>query len=127
MSTTAGRERGLRDRPLGKLALLLGVLLVAFVVARGCGSGELNVDEQEAISIARRAIDYRPERVQVRLVRRGVRSRAFWAVSLSTRTAGGSFENVTVVVVDARTGRIDEVHRERSGRRGRTRERPRDM
>ena len=100
------------------------MLLVAFFVARACGSGELDVDEQEAIAIARRAIDFTPENVQVRLVRRGVRSRAFWAVSLSTRSAAGTFENVTVVVVDARTGRIDEVHRERSRARARTRPAP---
>jgi hypothetical protein len=109
VSTDAGTKRGLRDRPLGKIALLLGVLAVALVVARGCAGAGSEIPKEDAIEIARREVDYEPDRTQVRLVRRGFQSRPFWAVSLSLLDERGNFERVTVVVVDARTRRIEEI------------------
>jgi hypothetical protein len=109
LSTDAGTRPALRDRPLGKLALLFGVLALAFVVARGCAGAGDEIPKEEAIEIARRQVDYEPDRTQVRLLRRGFQSRPFWAVSLSLLDERGDLERVTVVVVDARTRRIEEI------------------
>ena len=107
--TTAGTRPGLRDRPLGKLALLAGVLLLALLVSRGCGSSGDEISKEEAIAIAEREVAYRPDRVQVRLVRRGFQSRPFWAVSLATLDSRGRLDRVTVVLVDAQTRDVEEV------------------
>ena len=107
--TTAGTARGLRDRPLGKVALLLAVLLVAFLVSRSCGATETRLDKDEAIELAKREVPYSPDRVQVRYLKRGLKSRGFWAVSLSTVRDDGSLDKVRVVVLDAQTGDVAEV------------------
>ena len=89
---------------------MLGVLLLALAVSRSCASTESQISEEEAIEIAKREIDYEPERTVVRLVRRGVpTSRPYWAVSLSTVDARGDLDRVTVVLVDARTREVAEV------------------
>jgi hypothetical protein len=85
------------------------VLLVAFVVAKGCVGAGSEISKEEAIRIATREVDYRPERTQVRLVRQGFQSRPYWAVSLSTLDGRGALERVTVVLVDARTREVAEV------------------
>ncbi|HYY77109.1 MAG TPA: hypothetical protein VE644_12390 [Gaiellaceae bacterium] len=108
-SSDAGSGRGLRDRPLGKVALLLAVLLLAFLASRSCASRETEISRDEAVEIARGEIDFEPDRVAVRFVPRGVQSRPSWAVSLSTEDAEGVLERVTVVVVDGQTGDVAEV------------------
>jgi hypothetical protein len=105
----AGSGRGLRDRPLGKVALLLAVLLLAFVASRSCASRDTDVSQDEAVEIAREEVDFEPDRVSVRFLPRGVQSRPSWAVSLSTENPQGELERVTVVVVDGSTGEIQEV------------------
>ncbi|MDQ3889280.1 MAG: hypothetical protein M3312_01885 [Actinomycetota bacterium] len=85
------------------------MLVVAFLVSRSCGSSHAEVDYHEAIAIAKREIDYKPDRVGVRILKRGVRSQPFWAVSLSSLDASGRITRSTLVVVDATTGRVDEV------------------
>jgi peptidase YpeB-like protein len=108
-SSDAGARRGLRDRPLGRIAILLAVLLIAFVASRSCASVGNRISQDEAVAIAKKQVDYVPEKVQVRLLKRGIQSRPFWAVSLSTVAPNGSLERVTVVVIDARSGRVDEI------------------
>ena len=113
MPTDAPKARGLRDSPLGKAAILAVVLLAAFAVARSCGSRDTEVSKEEAAEIARREIDYEPDRVLTRFVPRGIHSRPAWAVSLSTVAASGELDRVTVVVVDGHTGRVVEIRRQR--------------
>ena len=113
MPTGAGLRRDLRDSALGRALLLLAILAVAFVAARGCASRDTEVSKEEAVEIAREEVDYEPERVMTRFVPRGARSRPNWAVSLSTVGAGGRLENVTVVVVDARDGEVVEIRKQR--------------
>lgn len=86
------------------------MLLLALLVSRACtGSGD-EISKDEAVAIAERQIDYRPERTLVRLIRRGApQSRPYWAVSLSTLDSAGRPDRVTVVVVDARTRTVAEV------------------
>jgi hypothetical protein len=86
------------------------VLLLALAVSRGCASSSSEISQEEAIAIAKREVEYEPDRTLVRLIRRGVpNSRRFWAVSLSTLDTNGRPDRVTVVVVDARTRAVDEV------------------
>ena len=111
MPTGAGTRRALRDTPLGKAALLVAVLLAAMLVARSCASRDTQVSKDEAVEIARAEVDYEPDRVMTRFVPRGIRSRPSWAVSLSTVTAAGRLDEVTVVVVDGRTGEVVEIRK----------------
>jgi peptidase YpeB-like protein len=108
-STNAGTRRGLRDHPLGRVAILVLILLLAFVASKSCAGVGNRISQEEAVTIARKHIDYTPERVMVRLLKRGVQSRPFWAVSLSTVRPDGSLGRVTVVVVDARSGDVEEI------------------
>jgi hypothetical protein len=51
---------------------------------------------------------------QVRLVRQGINARPFWAVSFSIPAADGDgYARVTTVRVDANTGTVEAVNRER--------------
>ena len=82
---------------------------MAFLATRGCASRETEVSKEQAVEIAREEIDYEPERVMTKFVARGIQSRPSWAVSLATLRDDGSFERVTVVVVDGRTGDVVEI------------------
>ena len=84
-STNAGRGRGLRDRPLGRIALLVAVLTFSFLVAQTCGSSQPDVSADEAVEIARAEIDFEAPEYQIRNVPRGFERRA-WIVDLYTGT-----------------------------------------
>jgi hypothetical protein len=111
LPTDAGTARGLRDRPLGKVAIVLAVLVAAFIVSKSCGAVGDEVSQEQAVAIARQEIDYEPERVMVRLLKQGLKSRPYWAVSLATFTDTGALERATVVVVDARSGDVTQIRR----------------
>lgn len=116
MPSTAGETaRALRDRPLGRILVVAMLLLVALLVARTCGAVHTDVSEEQAIAIAKERIAYAANHVQVRLIKRGLKSRPFWAVSLSQEQADGTLRNITVVVVDARTGVVTEVRHSDTG------------
>ena len=91
--------------------MLAAVLLLAVLVSKSCGSRESEVSKEEAIAIAREEVDYAPERVGVRFLPRGFQSLPTWAVSLALLDDAGELERVTVVVVNARTGAVEEVRR----------------
>jgi uncharacterized membrane protein YkoI len=96
--------------PRRTIVALIAILFVAaFVVSRSCQHREVRIDQQRAIAIAREQIDYQPDRAAVRLIRRGVPSRAYWAVSLPSAKPKRS----TTVVLSATTGKVVEVTRER--------------
>lgn len=64
---------------------------------------------EEAIEIARQEVDFEPDRISLRFLPRGFQSRPTWGVSLIAVGADGAIERVVVVVVDARTGDVEEV------------------
>jgi hypothetical protein len=109
-STAANSARALRDRWPVRLAALLVVLLAAFLVSRSCGSSGVEISQERAIAIAKRQLDFEPECVQVRVFRGGLRSQAFWAVSLWTLDRQGRFERVAVVQINATTGEVTSVN-----------------
>jgi hypothetical protein len=115
-STDAGSKpepsRPFRDRPLGRILILAVVLLVAFVATKSCASRDSEVDQDEAVEIAREEIDFEPDRTMVRFLPRGVNSRPFWAVSFSDLGPDEQPERTTVVVVDATNGEIEEIRRQ---------------
>ncbi len=100
---------GLRDRPLGKIAILAVVLLAAFLVSRSCGETRTDVSQAEATEIARAQIDFEPNDVRVRLQKRGIDSQPFWLVGLGVKRSDGCYERAVSVVVHANTGAIEEV------------------
>jgi hypothetical protein len=116
LPTDAGSEpaprRTIRDRPIGRILLLVAVLVVAFVASKSCASRDTEVESDEAVEIAREQVDYEPDRVMVRFTPRGIDSTPHWAVSLSVTDDAGNLERVTVVVVDARNGAVVEIDRE---------------
>lgn len=87
------------------------VLLVALLVSRSCGRTVTKVNQDQAIAIAKQQIDFTPNNVMVRILKRGFRSEPFWAVSLSQKQPDGQLANVTVVVVNATTGEISEIRK----------------
>ena len=88
------------------MAAIATLLLVALLVSRSCAAADRKVSQERAISIARAATPFEPDRVQIRLVQRGIPPRAVWAVSLYDVTADGAPTRVNVVLVDGRTGEI---------------------
>jgi hypothetical protein len=90
------------------VAILAAVLVAALLVARSCGATETAVSKDEAIEIARGEVDFTPDDVRVRLIKRGIQSQEFWLVGL----ARGQTEAVNVVI-DADTGAVAEVRRAR--------------
>jgi hypothetical protein len=104
-------RRGLRERPLGKLLLLVLVLVAAFAVARTCGSANQNVSKEEAIEIATRNVGFEPCRqsgcVVIRALRRGIPSRLYWLVGLADELdAEGQQVRARTVLIDVETGEV---------------------
>jgi len=108
-STDAGTKRGLRDFPLGRIAILVAVLLIAFVVSKSCGNNHPDVPSAEAIDIAKRQIDFAPDGVQIKNVPRSLQQRRVWVVSLYTGTATAP-QLCKLVEIDAKTGAVNSVN-----------------
>jgi peptidase YpeB-like protein len=108
LSTDAGIKRGLRDAPLGRIALLVAVLLIALLVSKSCGDNHAAVPSREAIDIAKRQIDFVPDGVQIKNVPRSLQQQRAWVVSLYTGTATAP-EKCRLVEIDADTGAVTSV------------------
>ncbi len=98
--------RDLRDSRLFRVAALAAVLLVALLVSRSCAASDRQVSQERAISIARAATPFEPDKVQIRLVQQGIPPRAVWAVSLYNVGPSDIPMRVNLVLVDGRTGVI---------------------
>jgi hypothetical protein len=97
----------------GVLAIV-ALFAVTAVAAQSCQQAQVRISEQRAISTARPEAGFAPERTQVRLVRQGLTGHPFWAVSFSVRDrAGEGYSRLTTVRVDANTGEVAAVNRER--------------
>lgn len=86
--------------------LVLGLALVHFA-----GRNEKKVSQDEALVIARPRIDFTPNGHLIRYIRRGIPSHGFWVVTYYIRNAVGVYKRVTVVFVDATSGKVTEVRR----------------
>jgi hypothetical protein len=105
-STARSVGRDLRDSWIFRVAFLVAVLLLAFAVARGCGSAGRNVSSDEAVEIARESVAEERDRHQVRFVQQGIPPHPYWAVSLYDLGARGRPIRVILVLVDASDGRV---------------------
>ena len=105
MHFDAGKRRGLRDSLAGKIVLLVAVLLLAFLVARTCGSSAPEVSQEEAIEIAKGEVDFEPNQVQIRNVPRGIEGQRSWMVSLYTGTPTDPQE-CRIVEIEADSGDV---------------------
>jgi hypothetical protein len=106
-------QRPLRPSKRGVIAFL-ALLAVTAVAAQSCQQAQVRVSKEQAIATARGEAGFTPERTQVRLVRQGLQSHPFWAVSLSIPAdSGDGYDRLTTVRVDANTGEVDAINRER--------------
>jgi hypothetical protein len=103
----AAQSRDIRDRPLFRIGALVTVLLVAFLATKSCARHENKISQDEAVVIARKQIDFTPDKVQVRYIPQGVPPVYFWAVSLYT-VKNGVPARVQVVLVNATTGAVEK-------------------
>jgi NAD(P)H-flavin reductase len=94
--------------------VIVGVLVLAFVVARGCQQSQVRVSKEQAIATAKREVDFTARRTNVRLLRQGVNSKPYWFVNLSVPgQAPGSIRRLSVVKIDANNGKVVEVDKQR--------------
>jgi hypothetical protein len=90
---------------------MVGLLALGLVLVKVLGSGKPHVSEDRAVAIARPRIDFKPQDHQIRFIRRGIPPRGYWVVSFYIRRQGGGYKRVTVVLVDAQSGKVTEVRR----------------
>jgi hypothetical protein len=88
--------------------------VIAFA-AQSCQQSQVRLSKEQAIETARPEAGFDPQRTQVRLVRQGVTGHPFWAVSFSVAAPGTTddYTKLTTVRVDANTGTVEAVNRER--------------
>jgi len=90
------------------------VLLFAFFVVRGCQQDEIRVTQEQAVAIAREQVDFEPRRTQIRFLRQGLNGQPNWVVSLSIPGANDNeFRRLAVVRIDANTGEVNGMARQR--------------
>jgi hypothetical protein len=93
------------------IAVLLAVTAFA---AQSCQQSQVRLTKEQAIAKARAEAGFQPDRTQIRLVRQGLTGHPYWAVSFSVPAASGDgFAKLTTVRVDANTGTVEAVNRER--------------
>jgi hypothetical protein len=121
VTQTARREVGRWGTPLTgggptwlRAAVILAVLVVAFVAAQTCQKSSIRLDKNQAIARAEREVDFTPVREQVRLLRQGLTSTPYWMVSLSRPgKRQGTFSRLVVVRINANSGKVETVIRDR--------------
>jgi hypothetical protein len=97
--------------PWPRVLALVALVGAIIFVANSCQRSQVRIDQDRAVATARAQVDFRPRAEQVRLVRQGLTSHPYWAVSLSTpaRPPQSGFEELAVVKVDANTGEVVSV------------------
>jgi hypothetical protein len=93
--------------------LVVGIFALSLVAAQTCQKRQIRVTKGAAVATATRAVDFRPTRTQVRLVRQGLNGHPYWAVSLSIPAKGGDgFTRLTTARVDANSGKLVSLTRD---------------
>jgi hypothetical protein len=96
------------------VALFVALFAVTIFAAQSCQQSQVRLSKERAIATARPQAGFTPQRTQVRLVRQGLNSHPFWAVSFSVPAASGDgYARLTTVRVDANTGKVAAVNREK--------------
>jgi len=92
--------------------VVLAIFAVSAVFAQTCQQSQVRLSKDQAIARAEQQVSFDPTNRQVRLVRQGINSRPFWAVSLSVPDDAGGFSQLTTVRIDANTGKVEAVTNE---------------
>jgi hypothetical protein len=90
---------------------MVALLVLGLVLTRVLGRTNTKVSKDDAIAVARPKVDFKPQGHNIRLVRRGIPPKPFWIISFWIRKASGGYSRVTVVLVDANSGRVVQVRR----------------
>jgi hypothetical protein len=117
MTATARPQVGRWGTPLTgggptwlRAAVIVAVLVLAFVASQTCQKSSIRLDKDQAIAKATQQVDFTPKHTQIRLLRQGVPSKPFWIVSLSRPgKRAGTFSELAVVRIDANTGKVADV------------------
>jgi hypothetical protein len=96
-----------------RVAVLAGVLVLAFVVSRAAQNDE-QVTQERAVEIAMEQIDFDPTYTQVRFLRQGINRQPFWFVSLSipigfSGDRADLFRRLAVVQINSESGEVESV------------------
>jgi hypothetical protein len=94
-----------------RVAFMVALLALGLVLTRVLGRTDTKVSKDDAIAVARPKVDFKPQGHNIRLVRQGIPPRPVWAISFWIRKAEGGFSRITIVLVDANSGRIMQVRR----------------
>jgi hypothetical protein len=88
---------------------MVGLIAIGLLITRVLDRGGARVSEERAVAIARPQVDFTPEGHNIRLIRRGIPPRPYWAVSFWIKNSRGEATRVTLVLVNADTGAVTEV------------------
>jgi hypothetical protein len=107
--------RRARVRPTrGRIIVLIGLVVLAAVVAKSCQQAQIRITKEQAIAIADRQVDFEPGSTQIRMLRQGLNRKLFWFVSLSDPIGSAEhpqgFTRFVVVEIDANTGKVEDVN-----------------
>ncbi len=69
----------------------------------------MRINEAQAVAIGQRQLDFDPQGHTVRIVQRGVPPRKYWAVSYFIRNETGGFRKLTVLLIDANSGKVQVI------------------
>lgn len=90
---------------------MVALLALGLVLTRVLGRTNPKFSKQDAIAAARPNVDFKPQGYNIRLLRQGIPPRPVWAVSFWIRKAEGGYSKITLVLVDANSGRVMQVRR----------------
>ena len=91
---------------------MVALIALGLVLTRVLGRTTPKVSKQDAVAVARPNVDFKPQGYNIRLVRQGIPPRPVWAVSFWIRkSGGGGYSRITLVLVDANSGRVMQVRR----------------
>jgi hypothetical protein len=94
-----------------RVAFMVALLALGLVLTRVLGRTDTKVSKDDAIAVARPKVDFKPQGYNIRLVRQGIPPKPVWAISFWIRKVGGGFSRITIVLVDANSGRVMQVRR----------------
>jgi hypothetical protein len=95
-----------------RVAFMVALLALGLLLTRVLGRTNPNVNKEDAVAVARPNVDFKPQGHNIRLVRQGIPPRPVWAVSFWIRkSGGGGYSRITLVLVDANSGRVMQVRR----------------
>jgi hypothetical protein len=90
---------------------MVALIAIGLLLTRVLDRSGARISEERAVAIARPQVEFEPEGHNIRLIRRGIPPKPYWAVSFWIKDSSGKPTRVTVVVVNADTGRVTEVRK----------------